>query len=92
MNEGWPDFSLAGNGSAASGEKQAGASAQAGGGADASQGPTAGDGAGPGVPKKRKLWRAAGRADLEKLELLPYAAERRAHLLRWTSWRWRSWS
>ena len=34
-----------------------------------------------GVQKKRKLWTAAGRAELEKLELLPYAAERRAQLL-----------
>jgi transposase len=37
---------------------------------------------GQGVQKKRKLWTEAGRAELEKLELLPYAAERRAHLLR----------
>jgi transposase len=35
-----------------------------------------------GVQKKRKLWTEAGRAELEKLELLPYAAERRRHLLR----------
>src|SRR5260221_13196692 len=28
-----------------------------------------------GVQKKRKLWTAAGRAELEKLEVLPYAAE-----------------
>jgi len=34
-----------------------------------------------GVQKKWKLWTAAGRAELEKLELLPYAAERRKHLL-----------
>ena len=34
-----------------------------------------------GVQKKRKLWTEAGRAELEKLELLPYAAERRRHLL-----------
>jgi transposase len=34
-----------------------------------------------GVQKKRKLWTKAGRAELEKLELLPYAAERRRHLL-----------
>jgi transposase len=34
-----------------------------------------------GVQKKRKLWTAAGRAELEKLELLPYAAERRKQLL-----------
>jgi transposase len=35
-----------------------------------------------GVQRKRKLWTQAGRAELEKLELLPYAAERRAQLLR----------
>jgi transposase len=35
-----------------------------------------------GVQKKRKLWTAVGRAELEKLELLPYAAERRQQLLR----------
>ena len=34
-----------------------------------------------GVQKKRKLWTAVGRAELEKLELLPYAAERRQRLL-----------
>src|ERR1700739_2374021 len=34
-----------------------------------------------GVQRKRKLWTQAGRAELEKLELLPYAAERRKHLL-----------
>ena len=34
-----------------------------------------------GVQKKRKLWTAAGRAELEKLELLPYAAQRRQQLL-----------
>jgi len=34
-----------------------------------------------GVQKKRKLWSAAGRAELEKLELLPYSAERRQQLL-----------
>ena len=34
-----------------------------------------------GVQKKRKLWTAAGRSELEKLELLPYAAERRKQLL-----------
>jgi hypothetical protein len=38
---------------------------------------------GQGVQKKWKLWTAAGRVELEKLELLPYAAERRAHLLHW---------
>lgn len=35
-----------------------------------------------GVQQKWKLWTAAGRAELEKLELLPYAAERRRKLLR----------
>jgi transposase len=35
-----------------------------------------------GVQKKRKLWTEVGRAELEKLELLPYAAERRQQLLR----------
>lgn len=34
-----------------------------------------------GVQKKRKLWSEAGRAELQKLELLPYAAERRQQLL-----------
>ena len=34
-----------------------------------------------GVQKKRKLWRQAGRAELEQLELLPYAAARRQQLL-----------
>ena len=34
-----------------------------------------------GVQRKRKLWTQAGRAELEQLELLPYAAERRKHLL-----------
>jgi transposase len=34
-----------------------------------------------GVQKKRKLWSEAGRAELEKLELLPYAALRRERLL-----------
>jgi len=34
-----------------------------------------------GVQKKRKLWTQAGRAELEKLELLPYAAARRQQLL-----------
>jgi transposase len=38
---------------------------------------------GQGVQKKWKLWTAAGRVELEKLELLPCAAERRAHLLHW---------
>ncbi len=34
-----------------------------------------------GVQKKRKLWSKAGRAELEQLSLLPYAAERRKKLL-----------
>jgi len=34
-----------------------------------------------GVQKKRKLWTKAGRAELEQLPLLPYAAERRKRLL-----------
>jgi transposase len=34
-----------------------------------------------GVQKKGELWTAAGRAELEKLELLPYAAARRQQLL-----------
>jgi transposase len=34
-----------------------------------------------GVQKKRKLWTKAGRAELEQLALLPYAAERRKRLL-----------
>jgi transposase len=34
-----------------------------------------------GVQKKRKLWTQGGRAELEKLELLPYAALRRKQLL-----------
>jgi transposase len=34
-----------------------------------------------GMQKKRKLWTSAGRAELEKLEMLPYAAERRSKLL-----------
>jgi transposase len=34
-----------------------------------------------GVQKKWKLWSAAGRAELEQLELLPYAAVRRQRLL-----------
>jgi transposase len=34
-----------------------------------------------GVQKKRKLWSQGGRAELEKLELLPYAAVRREQLL-----------
>lgn len=35
-----------------------------------------------GLQKKRKLWTEAGRAELEQLELLPYAAGRRGQLLR----------
>jgi transposase len=34
-----------------------------------------------GVQKKRKLWSPAGRAELEQLPLLPYAAQRRQRLL-----------
>ncbi len=34
-----------------------------------------------GLQRKRKLWTEAGRAELEQLELLPYAAQRRQHLL-----------
>jgi transposase len=34
-----------------------------------------------GVQRRRKLWTAVGRAELEKLELLPYAAQRRKQLL-----------
>ena len=34
-----------------------------------------------GMQKKRKLWSKAGRAELEQLPLLPYAAERRKCLL-----------
>ena len=34
-----------------------------------------------GVQKKRKLWTQAGRAELEQLPLLPYAAQRRKRLL-----------
>ena len=33
------------------------------------------------MQKKWKLWTEAGRAQLEQIELLPYAAERRRHLL-----------
>lgn len=36
-----------------------------------------------GVQKKRKLWSASGREELEKLELLPHAAQRREQLLAW---------
>jgi transposase len=34
-----------------------------------------------GVQKKRQLWNQSGRAELEKLELLPFAAQRRGQLL-----------
>ena len=34
-----------------------------------------------GVQKKRKLWTQAGRAELEKLDLLPYASARHGQLL-----------
>lgn len=34
-----------------------------------------------GVQRKQKLWTQAGRAELEKLELLPYAGQRRQQLL-----------
>ena len=34
-----------------------------------------------GVQKKRKLWTKAGRAELQQLPLLPYAAQRRKRLL-----------
>jgi transposase len=34
-----------------------------------------------GVQRKRKLWTQAGRAELEQLPLLPYAAQRRTQLL-----------
>ena len=34
-----------------------------------------------GLQKKYKLWSAAGRAELEQLELLPYAGQRRSRLL-----------
>ena len=36
-----------------------------------------------GVCRKRKLWSAKGRAALEKLTLLPWAARRRKELLEW---------
>ena len=36
-----------------------------------------------GVCRKRKLWSAKGRAELEKLTLLPWAARRRKELLEW---------
>jgi len=56
----------------------AGASSQAGAGADAHQNQLHALALSQGVQKKRKLWTEAGRAELEKLELLPYAAIRRA--------------
>ena len=34
-----------------------------------------------GVQKKYRLWTKAGRAELEQLPLLPYAAQRRKRLL-----------
>ena len=40
-----------------------------------------------GVCRKRQLWSAQGRAELEKLELLPWAARRRKELLEWLD-RW----
>jgi len=36
-----------------------------------------------GVCRKRKLWSAKGRAELESLKLLPWAARRRQELLAW---------
>src|SRR5439155_4670301 len=43
------------------------------------------------VQRKRKLWTEVGRAELEKLELLPYAAIRRQRLLkRSIGWRRKS--
>jgi transposase len=39
-----------------------------------------------GVQRKRKLWTQAGRAELEQLELLPYAGERRKQLLQSLDW------
>ena len=36
---------------------------------------------GQGVQKKRKLWTVAGLQELEQMEMLPYAAERRKQLL-----------
>jgi transposase len=36
-----------------------------------------------GVCRKRKLWSQKGRAELEKLALLPWAARRRKELLEW---------
>lgn len=38
---------------------------------------------GQGVQRQRKLWTQSGRQELERLELLPYAAERRKQLLQW---------
>jgi len=37
----------------------------------------------PGVCRKGRLWSARGRAELERLELLPWAARRRQELLAW---------
>src|SRR3989441_10470989 len=59
----------------------AGASSQAGAGPDAHQEPAAGHGVEPGSAEKWKLWTKLGRAELEQLPLLPYAAERRQRLL-----------
>ena len=39
-----------------------------------------------GVQQKRKLWTQSGRVELEKLELLPYARQRRERLLRTLDW------
>ncbi len=39
-----------------------------------------------GVQKKYKLWTKAGRAELEKLPLLPYTAQRRKRLLEALDW------
>jgi len=41
---------------------------------------------GQGVQRKRKLWSAVGRAELEQLPLLPYAWQRREQLLRSLDW------
>jgi hypothetical protein len=54
---------------------------QAGAIADASEEPVACHGAEPGSTEEAQAWTEAGRAELEKLELLPYAAERRKQLL-----------
>src|ERR1700716_1745518 len=59
----------------------AGASAQAGAGATRTKNQLQAMALSCGVQKKRKLWTKAGRAELEKLPLLPYAAERPKRLL-----------